>query len=72
MVFVIQHTQGRHQRAIQRKLDEILLAMPGANDALVTLEHASDDELHAAAHEHLSIRQAALEDESPPHSDGLG
>jgi low affinity Fe/Cu permease len=28
MVFVIQHTQARHQRATQRKLDEILLAMP--------------------------------------------
>lgn len=43
MVFVIQHTQARHQRATQRKLDEILLAMPGTDNALVTLEHASDD-----------------------------
>jgi low affinity Fe/Cu permease len=29
MVFGIQHTQARHQRATQRKLDEILLALPG-------------------------------------------
>jgi low affinity Fe/Cu permease len=29
MVFVIQHTQACHQRATQRKLDEILQAMPG-------------------------------------------
>jgi hypothetical protein len=28
MVFVIQHSQARHQRATQRKLDEILLAIP--------------------------------------------
>jgi len=28
MVFVIQHTQARHQRATQRKLDEILHALP--------------------------------------------
>jgi len=28
MVFVIQHTQARHQRATQRKLDEILLLYP--------------------------------------------
>lgn len=71
MVFVIQHTQARHQRATQRKLDEILLAMPGADNALVTLEHASDYELHAAGHEHRSIRQAAEEGEAPSRSDGL-
>jgi low affinity Fe/Cu permease len=44
MVFVIQHTQARHQRATQRKLDEILLAMPGADNSLLTLEHASDEQ----------------------------
>src|SRR3954454_20984185 len=70
MVFVIQHTQGRHQRATQRKLDEILLAIPGTDNALLTLEHASDDELHAAGHQHLSIRQAALDDEATPGPDG--
>jgi low affinity Fe/Cu permease len=63
MVFVIQHTQGRHQRATQRKLDEILLAIPGTDNSLVTLEHASDDELHAVGHQHRSIRQATLDDE---------
>ena len=62
MVFVIQHTQARHQRATQRKLDEILLAIPGTDNALQTLEHASDDELHATGHQHRSIRQAALDD----------
>jgi low affinity Fe/Cu permease len=64
MVFVIQHTQARHQRATQRKLDEILLAVPGTDNSLVTLEHASDDELHAIGHQHLSARQATLEDEA--------
>jgi low affinity Fe/Cu permease len=64
MVFVIQHTQARHQRATQRKLDEILLAIPGTDNALVTLEHASDDELHSVGHQHRSIRQAALDDEA--------
>lgn len=70
MVFVIQHSQARHQRATQRKLDEILLAIPGTDNALLTLEHASDDELHAAGHQHLSIRQAALDDEPAPGPDG--
>jgi low affinity Fe/Cu permease len=70
MVFVIQHTQARHQRATQRKLDEILLAMPGTDNTLLTLEHASDDELHATGKEHRSIRQAALEDEDPVPASG--
>jgi low affinity Fe/Cu permease len=63
MVFVIQHTQARYQRATQRKLDELLLAVPGTDNSLLTLEHASDDELHAVGHQHLSVRQATVADE---------
>ena len=66
MVFVIQHTQARHQRATQRKLDEILLAMPGADNSLLTLEHASDDQLRDAGHQHRRVRQAAVDDGSAP------
>ena len=72
MVFIIQHTQARHQRATQRKLDEILLALPDTDNALVTLEHASDDELHSIGHQHLSVRQAALDDEATSRSDDAG
>jgi low affinity Fe/Cu permease len=72
MVFIIQHTQARHQRATQRKLDEILLAIPAADNAMLRLEHASDDELHAAARQHRSMRQAALDNESSPRSNGPG
>lgn len=61
MVFVIQHTQQRQQRATQRKLDEILQALPGTDNSLLTLEHASDAELHATGHQHRQIRQAALD-----------
>ena len=63
MVFIIQHTQARHQRATQRKLDEILRALPSADNSLMTLEHASDEELHATGHEHRRIRQATLGDQ---------
>jgi low affinity Fe/Cu permease len=62
MVFVIQHTQTRHQRAAQRKLDEILVAMPGTDNTLLTLEHAADAEMHATGHQHGKVRQAALDD----------
>ena len=63
MVFVIQHTQARQQRATQRKLDEILRTIPNADNSLLALEHASDDELHAAATQHKAIRRAALDDQ---------
>ena len=43
MVLVIQHTQGREQAATQRKLDELLRALPGAESGLMMLEEASDD-----------------------------
>jgi len=63
MVFVIQHTQAREQAATQRKLDEILRALPGADNTLLSLEHASDDELRASGDLHREIRQAALDEQ---------
>lgn len=62
MVFLIQHTQSREQAATQRKLDEILQALPDADNALLRLEHASDRELRATRDAHQAIRQAALTD----------
>lgn len=64
MVFVIQNTQAREQAATQRKLDEILQALPGADNTLLTLEHASHDELRATRDSHREIRQAALDEQS--------
>jgi low affinity Fe/Cu permease len=43
MVFVIQHTQGREQAATQRKLDELLRAIPGAAESLMMLEEAPQE-----------------------------
>ena len=40
MVFAIQHTQGREQAATQRKLDELIHALPGADESLMMLEEA--------------------------------
>lgn len=40
MVFAIQHTQGREQAATQRKLDELIRALPGADQSLMMLEEA--------------------------------
>jgi low affinity Fe/Cu permease len=62
MVFIIQHTQAREQAATQRKLDEILRALPGADNAMITLEEAPDKELLAAANTHRELRDEASTD----------
>jgi low affinity Fe/Cu permease len=53
MVFVIQHTQSRDQRINHRKLDELLHAIPEADDRIVMLERASDEEIDDASRRHL-------------------
>ena len=62
MVFVIQHTQARAQAATQRKLDEILRASPGADNSLITLEEAPDNELKAATAASRHVRRDARGD----------
>ena len=80
MVFVIQHTQNREQVATQRKLDEILRALPQADNTLIAFEEASDAQLARARQHHRGLRSAALNPDpadrrsSPPPStdDGVG
>ncbi len=55
MVFLIQHTQNRDTDALQVKLDELIRAMEGANNALLDLEELEEEEL-----EILRIRYAKL------------
>ncbi len=58
MVFAIQHSQTREQAAVQRKLDELLRALPDADNRLISVEAAPDDELEALAELNLADRQA--------------
>ena len=53
------NTQTREQAATQRKLDEILRALPEADNSLITLEEAPDDELEAATVAHRDARRDA-------------
>ena len=62
MLFVIQHTQSRLQAATQRKLDEILKALPAANKAVLSIEKANDEELRDVSAAHIAIREEAIED----------
>jgi len=62
MVFVLQHTQTRHQEVLQHKLDEILHALPDADDRLIKLETASDSELIEVELRHSALRDDAHDD----------
>jgi low affinity Fe/Cu permease len=56
MVFAIQHTQGREQAATQRKLDELIRALPNANESLMMLEEASQEVMLKVEDEQRDIR----------------
>jgi low affinity Fe/Cu permease len=60
MVFTIQHTQSREQAATQLKLDELIRALPLADDHLVHVGSGGDAELaeleQRQVEHHLSIR----------------
>lgn len=59
MVFVIQHSSTRQQLSMQRKLDELLRASPAANDRVIAVEEAADDELEELAGRSLERRERA-------------
>ncbi len=65
MVFAIQHTQTRQQSATQRKLDELVRAQPAADDSVIAVEEAPDDELEARATLNLADRRRAAGGEPP-------
>jgi low affinity Fe/Cu permease len=60
MLFAIQHTQARQQSATQRKLDEILRALPRAEGRFIALEEAPDDELQELASRGRGDREHAI------------
>jgi low affinity Fe/Cu permease len=55
MVFLIQNTQNRESSALQLKIDELLRAVRGAQNAFINLEDLSEDDLN-----HLKERYAAI------------
>lgn len=59
MVFVIQHTQNKDTIAMQLKLDELIRAVEGAQEALIDLEELSDDELGKVRKKYLKLAAEA-------------
>lgn len=61
MVFVIQHTQARQTQAMQRKLDELVRSGIRADDSLIAIEEALDEDLQALSDQALAERQKQLD-----------
>jgi low affinity Fe/Cu permease len=53
MVFVLQHAQRREQTAVQLKLNEIVRALPRADNHLIGVEASPDHELVDLEQSHL-------------------
>lgn len=65
MVFAIQHTQAREQAATQRKLDELLRAIPGADSGLMMLEEASQDVMLHVEEDHRDAHADVIAEREP-------
>ncbi len=66
MVFLIQNTQNRDTRAVHLKLDELIRAIKGARNTLVSLEEMSDEELDKLQEEFqrvCGVRKSKQEEE---------
>lgn len=57
MVFLIQQNQNKDSRALHVKLNELLIALKGANEKLVDIEDMEEDEINEIAERY---RQQAL------------
>ena len=66
MVFVIQHTQSREQAATQRKLDELLRALPEARSGLIMLEEASEETMKRVEEGQRDLKRHADDQEGAP------
>lgn len=58
MLFVIQHTQSRHQLALQLKLDELIRTSPSANNQLVRIEAAELEELDQRTRDQQALHES--------------
>src|SRR5450631_806123 len=62
MVFLIQNTQNRESSALQLKLDELLRAVRGAQNAFINLEDLSEEDLNRLKKGYAAIAVSAREE----------
>src|SRR6185369_14103701 len=55
MVFLIQNTQNRDNKAIHLKLDELIKGVSGARNSMIDLDRLSDEQLSALEKEYKKL-----------------
>lgn len=56
LIFAVQHTQARDQKATHRKLDEFIATIPATDQRFIRLEQATDDQINNSSHSHSEWR----------------
>jgi Predicted small integral membrane protein len=69
MVFLIQASQNRDTEALQIKLDELVNAVKGTNEALLDLEQLDEKELDRIRQVYLAKAEAARGGDKRPDAD---
>lgn len=59
MVFLIQNTQNRESTALQLKLDELLRAVRGAQNAFINLEELTEEDLDRIKERYATLAEKA-------------
>lgn len=69
MVFLIQRSQDKNSLAMQIKLNEIIAALQGANNRLISIEDLSEGEVHSLQKNYQSLATHINQDgESSTHA----
>ncbi|QTD94444.1 low affinity iron permease family protein [Burkholderia anthina] len=69
MVFLLQRNQNRDSVALHLKLDELVAVTRAANDRLIGIEDASEEELRELAQTYVELANRAAERECAPGDD---
>jgi len=72
MVFLIQNTQNRESSALQLKIDELLRAVRGAQNAFINLEDLSEDDLNRLKERYAAIAASARSESDSPSGPASG
>ncbi|MDE3007461.1 MAG: low affinity iron permease family protein [Acidobacteriota bacterium] len=64
MLFALKHTDNRQQTALQLKLDELIRALPTADNHLVQIEQAPEEELGEREREQIAMHEALRTEDS--------
>lgn len=69
MVFLIQRSQDKNSLAMQIKLNEIIAALKGANNRMISIENLSEGEINSLKKDYQSLAtQINLDEKSSTHA----